>query len=106
MRLRRGRAHSRSAANRSAYCEPAAPPLYSALPISASLLSLLALTGFAFFGVATAIFGFLSYVRNVKPEARFVYYLVRARARAPPSRRVALPCSTSLTHLPLFPLYR
>ena len=40
--------------------------------------------GFAFFATATAIFGFFSYVRNVKPEARFVYYLVRAaRARSP-----------------------
>lgn len=36
------------------------------------------LPGFAFFGVATGIFGFMSYVRNVKPEARLVYYLVRA----------------------------
>ena len=31
--------------------------------------------------MAAAIFGFFSYVRNVKPEARLVYYLVRARAR-------------------------
>ena len=42
--------------------------------------------GFAFFATATAIFGFFSYVRNVKPEARFVYYLVRARARRAPVR--------------------
>ena len=39
--------------------------------------------GFAFFGVATGIFGFMSYVRNVKPEARLVYYLVRRRRRPP-----------------------
>ena len=56
------------------------------LSIPASHPSPLALTGFAFFGVATAIFGFMSYVRNVKPEARLIYYLVRARllsAQAP-----------------------
>jgi bacteriorhodopsin len=47
---------------------------------AASLITTIGYTslwvGFAFTGVATAIFGFLSYVRNVKPEARLVYYLV------------------------------
>jgi len=47
---------------------------------SNSLISIVGYTslwvGFAFFGVATAIFGFMSYVRNVKPEARLIYYLV------------------------------
>ena len=37
--------------------------------------------------MATGIFGFMSYVRNVKPEARLVYYLVRRRAL--PVSRVA-----------------
>jgi bacteriorhodopsin len=32
--------------------------------------------GFAFTGFAAVLFFFLSYVRNVKPEARLVYYLV------------------------------
>ena len=48
-------------------------PLFRAFPSPLT-------TGFAFFGVATGIFAFMSYVRNVKPEARLVYYLVRRRA--------------------------
>lgn len=32
--------------------------------------------GFAFTATATAVFGFLSYIRNVRPEARLTYYLV------------------------------
>jgi len=32
--------------------------------------------GFAFIGSAAALFFFLSYIRNVKPEARLMYYLV------------------------------
>ncbi len=42
--------------------------------------------GFAFFSVASGIFGFLSYVRNVAPEARLVYYLVRAAPTAHTTR--------------------
>jgi len=32
--------------------------------------------GFAFTVTATVVFGFLSYIRNVRPEARLTYYLV------------------------------
>lgn len=32
--------------------------------------------GFAFTFTATVVFGFLSYIRNVRPEARLTYYLV------------------------------
>jgi hypothetical protein len=46
--------------------------------------------------VATGIFGFMSYVRNVKPEARLIYYLVRrcaARVVSPDIARRLRSCS-------------
>jgi len=44
---------------------------------SVSQMGVIALwIGFAFTGAATALFLFLSYIRNVKPEARFLYFLI------------------------------